>query len=813
MAILKFNIFENVQQAKSLLLKHKVDKKNTTYLFLKNLTQKNPGYLGFFVKMWLEKNVDMTSIENLYNSLDQPYINKLSKSVIEYTEWEELQDDIITAKNEYKVKKIKDELPIIQRDIVDSAKKNVFNDLFIRLYDRKDNKIFLNKVSRYKNYKSFYDALTNFVNSIVNNGFESILKRVERESIKIFYKDKENDIIIVKVNDYLELNRIASDSSWCILDRHTFERYTDGFNRQFVIFLTDLNDNYRKIGLTYGIKYDTAHLLDDEFISEFELSKILLERNIKLSLFKITDSEIDYEMDVVDLLSYGLSAKDIFKNKKLYTKTDVERIRKKPYFSDNISIIESRIKIVYKDDIEKNLDWIGDNIFRIKLNDKNIIDFDFFVNKINPTPRQIKNFNINDLNIKNVFDSDLIRFIEVIKNKRLEDINFNNYPLDVILYIFRFYGIGPSFIPFDELVTYISGSDITYYKKVIEFLILNGYNLEEKDYILLAQKMRFGNRWRNPLDEWFGLLEKFPILKTHVDGLVKSILSDDRDYDYKRINKIESINIASINSEYIKNYPKLEEKKIIKSKIELFGKIVYDVTVSNYNRRSSKQLISYYKLDIDEISPKFLVDEFYEYLKDYYFRLDQYTYLNQAIYFISSLIKTNNIEKLNKLNISLNINSVKKLIRIFLDIKKYNGNSYLTEEFKLNSKEFEIFSQWLIQSRKSFKLEAINYIATDLDLIQHSAVGLLYYYHDWGFQMYFNLVKKSKNIKRKLLDDGNYLYESNKIMYFEEILHYMSVEGMVTELDEMKNKIKDGIVLTNKELEKLNSSFLHISLF
>jgi transcriptional regulator of NAD metabolism len=279
MIIFNFRIFENVQQAKSLLAKYDKKQDNEIYLFLKKLTQKNPGYLGFFVKMWLENDVDKNSLKELYDILDKPYINKLSKNIIEYTEWEELQDDLIKARNEYKIKKIKDEIPSEQKRFVDYR----IEELFIKLYDREDKNNFLKKIARYKTYKSLYDALYNFVNSVQSRGFQNTLKDIKDNNISIKHMDPSNDIIIVEVKNHNQLRSIASDSSWCILDSSTFRNYTSGFNRQFVIFLTDLKDNYSKIGVTYGFKYRTAHLLNDEYISKYDLKGILNERNFDLS--------------------------------------------------------------------------------------------------------------------------------------------------------------------------------------------------------------------------------------------------------------------------------------------------------------------------------------------------------------------------------------------------------------------------------------------------------------------------------------------------------------------------------------------------
>lgn len=86
-----------------------------------------------------------------------------------------------------------------------------------------------------------YNALNTFI-SQRNLKFDSIIKEVDNIGADLIYKSKANDIIIIKVSDSGQLGRIAGDTSWCILDSSTFKSYNNGLNRQFVVFLTDLND-------------------------------------------------------------------------------------------------------------------------------------------------------------------------------------------------------------------------------------------------------------------------------------------------------------------------------------------------------------------------------------------------------------------------------------------------------------------------------------------------------------------------------------------------------------------------------------------
>jgi hypothetical protein len=58
-----FKLFENTQLARSILRKFGVGENSKTYNDIKELTKDHNGYLGFFVKMWLEQGVSFESLK------------------------------------------------------------------------------------------------------------------------------------------------------------------------------------------------------------------------------------------------------------------------------------------------------------------------------------------------------------------------------------------------------------------------------------------------------------------------------------------------------------------------------------------------------------------------------------------------------------------------------------------------------------------------------------------------------------------------------------------------------------------------------
>jgi hypothetical protein len=89
------------------------------------------------------------------------------------------------------------------------------------------------------------------------------------------------------------------------------------------------------------------------------------------------------------------------------------------------------------------------------------------------------------------------------------------------------------------------------------------------------------------------------------------------------------------------------------------------------------------------------------------------------------------------------------------------------------------------------------------------------FYYDWGFDKYFELIKKSKNQSDKwaVVDGVNSHQErKNRVDYFSEIFNYLNKNNMKEELKGLKDKIKQSMILNKNELETLNSDSYYYSL-
>ena len=90
-------LFENLQQAKSILKTNEIPENNKNFLIIKDLLKDNLGYIGWFTKMFFEFGIALDDLKELYRiiSSESEIITGLPKPVISYSDWEVLMDAIL----------------------------------------------------------------------------------------------------------------------------------------------------------------------------------------------------------------------------------------------------------------------------------------------------------------------------------------------------------------------------------------------------------------------------------------------------------------------------------------------------------------------------------------------------------------------------------------------------------------------------------------------------------------------------------------------------------------------------------------------
>ncbi len=315
-------LFENLQQAKSILKANDIPETDKNFIIVKNLLKDSLGYIGWFTKMFFEIGIGMDDLKELYRiiSTEAEIISGLPKPVISYSDWEILMDDIIKSRNKISVKRVINEFPQLQKSFINLSNSTEVS-LLIKLSKFQDKENFYKKISRYKTKKELINAIRLFTTDERKVGYTNIKNAIVRSKAKIVYDSHFDDIIICEV-DFHQLKQLASDTSWCILSESTFRSYADGINKQYIIFLTDRTGNMSKIGITYGLKFRTAHAINDSYVDQNTISKLLDDRGTSIDILKRSINDVlndNGRASVSNLIKIGISKENILKyKKKLY---------------------------------------------------------------------------------------------------------------------------------------------------------------------------------------------------------------------------------------------------------------------------------------------------------------------------------------------------------------------------------------------------------------------------------------------------------------------------------------------------------------
>jgi hypothetical protein len=355
--ILNFNLFENIDQAKSILNRNGIDQSDKFYLEVKDLlTIKNKlGFLGWAIKLrfdQLQKPNDIVSIlKIIINDNFKDILPFFEKDVIDINSCEEFYDNLELAKKRKKAKSIWNQFTSEQKNLIDWKEYTTILNL---LYDNPNKSDFIKKISRYKTKSHLLDDLKSFLNN-KHKEFNQLVSDLNGMYIEIKHMSLIDDIIICRVEDSTQVRKIAGDTSWCIKNQYRFDEYVrNEFDNQWVIFLTDepVTSNYRKIGLTTGIDFKNCHLSDDKEIG------------------------INYIKDI--LKSRGVNIEDLYSNKPKeyggyhkFTQVSIKEFRSYPIYKDIPSDVKRNIdkqfKMVlnsYRDLYMSNIDLlINDQIY------------------------------------------------------------------------------------------------------------------------------------------------------------------------------------------------------------------------------------------------------------------------------------------------------------------------------------------------------------------------------------------------------------------------------------------------------------------
>lgn len=241
---------EDMNLAKSIM-----KKKFDDYEKLKTLLAKNLGYIGKFTEFLMNENIPLVELETLYRELLTLKEKQLPVN-INGLKYEQVLDTVQKSKESLLINSLVSQFPSEQKKFVkellntsNSDDKERNTNIILKVAQKEDLSAFVSKISRYKTADELKTALSIFSKDPINDR-----KKVAEllQSLKSDIVIDKDNIVIVKVDNYDDIVKLGSDTSWCIVkSSSTYDSYAKG-RHQFIVYDYDLDeyDPKFKIGFT-----------------------------------------------------------------------------------------------------------------------------------------------------------------------------------------------------------------------------------------------------------------------------------------------------------------------------------------------------------------------------------------------------------------------------------------------------------------------------------------------------------------------------------------------------------------------------------
>jgi hypothetical protein len=293
--------FENMAMAKSI-----ISKKMDGFEKLKTLLKSNLGYIGKFTDYLMNENIPFSDLESIYNDLVD-LKNKQKPIDISSLKYEQVLDKIQNIRNDLSVNSLIQQFPSEQKEIARELLKNdVFGNshynLILQASKKEDLTALLSKIRRYHTKDELKNALKLF-GKVAFNDKEQIKEYLKTSKSNLAFEN--DDTMVVKVNLIEDIQKLGSDTSWCILGQGQWNSYTRG-RYQFIIydFRRDTFDPLFKIGFTLNKDFSVyaAHdILDGSSTSQ--LNSLMIEQGIKFSELITKAEVINITSDIIERIN------------------------------------------------------------------------------------------------------------------------------------------------------------------------------------------------------------------------------------------------------------------------------------------------------------------------------------------------------------------------------------------------------------------------------------------------------------------------------------------------------------------------------
>lgn len=355
--MLDFKLFENIQQAKSFLQKKKITDLND-FNEISELLGKNPNYIYQFTKFRYQDKIDMEDIKKVIDTIrnKKEIISLLKRNLIDYTNFEELIDDITKANYKSIVnkflteaiwyKKFRTDLKIYLTE--NPEKENIVLD-FLKL-NTELQKQFLSTLKYYKinnvNSDFFMDEMENFIENKSLRSSEIIEKLKKYSDLLNIVYNNEN-IIIITTRDRQVVKEFGSQK-WCIVysDSYFNSYIGNKATQQYICFNLNIpqSDYNSLFGITVepdgSIKHGARQDSDND---TKDIGYIVKSLSVGVDIFKpLNDKELA-ELDPICLINSNIINK-LTKNQ--ISKLDIDtKIRHKLLEESEIKTLDPNVKV------------------------------------------------------------------------------------------------------------------------------------------------------------------------------------------------------------------------------------------------------------------------------------------------------------------------------------------------------------------------------------------------------------------------------------------------------------------------------------
>ena len=666
-----YKLFENINQAKSILKSLNKDTNDDSYLKIRDVLKGHDGYVGWFTKLHYKYEYSLNSLVELWDLIKSnlDFIPKLPKQILTYENIEQLQDDLEVVKNKSAYNKILGEFPTKQRSLLKQSDESIL----LNLAKRKDNKGFFKKVSSYYNRTELIDAIQNFLSVDPNANMDKIIKISKEQGSDIVYYSYEDNILIVRVYNSTELNKIAGDCSWCIRNSGTFSNYVNKESKQFIIFLFDRIDSLSRIGVTARITstnfYHTAHNKRDGHVAYNALVEILKEYNVdpkSFMSFKLEDVNINETSVKLLINNFNISKEKIIELKSKFTSSDISQFSKEEIEKWNLL---DKAEITYDILIKYDFDSIISKKMLYRLKDFSISNIIYMYRKYG---YKIIEYLKNNKDVLNYVNGEEFRNELNDKDFIKKEILPNKNPFTTYSYI----AVGSTFSETDRYSYYRTLFRMLWFKDEIKEWVKNkGFDnilrLESKGEEILNFLLDIGislddiknevKKVKFDFDLWLKLISLYKERNEKVDDIIE--------YLYKYILSY------SITDYEMKKY---EESGIFNDKQ------LEDIALAKEFKEFKKELPSN---PYDNNMKKYYLSDFY---KKWKHRLDLflpnvntgYSYENDTISLLLMFTKLDKLNEIEKYDFVFKGFSGQKIVKTLSDLMSgtYYTNSGMKEE-------------------------------------------------------------------------------------------------------------------------------------